>query len=219
YINVYQYIPVTAGNEYTMEVWIEAENITTGRARIFVEWYTDLHTSGGTKVGNIDTGNVSGNTPYTKVSHTAFAPSGIQYLRLYLSLIPGTGAAYFDDVSVKENAAAASFFREYAEKSIEKHTPIKRIYNISVENTVDLSPIVKNMSIGPDDTITVCIYDIQGNLIQNVYSGSFIEEKNIIWDMKAENGNKLTTGVYIYSIQNTGEGLFIRKKGTILLVE
>ncbi|MFC1504678.1 CARDB domain-containing protein, partial [Spirochaetota bacterium] len=100
YINVYQYVPITAGEEYTVQIWIKAENITSGHARLFAEWYTDLHSNGGSRISKIDEGQIKGSTAFVKVIKTATAPSGAQYLRLYLSLVRGTGAAYFDDVSV-----------------------------------------------------------------------------------------------------------------------
>ncbi|MFC1504848.1 hypothetical protein ACFL6D_05475, partial [Spirochaetota bacterium] len=100
YVNVFQDVPVTAGSEYNIVLWIKAENITSGYARLYAEWYTDIASQGGSRVGKINTGIINGNTAFMKVTHIATAPTGAQYLKLYMSTVRGTGAAYFDDVTV-----------------------------------------------------------------------------------------------------------------------
>ncbi|MFC1504874.1 carbohydrate binding domain-containing protein, partial [Spirochaetota bacterium] len=103
YINIFQYVPVTASEEYSIEVWIKAEGISSGSARLYAEWYTSI---GGSKTGtSINEGSISGNTEYIKLSKTATAPSGANYLRLYMSTIPGNGSAYFDDAYVSSGEA------------------------------------------------------------------------------------------------------------------
>ncbi|MFC1504679.1 hypothetical protein ACFL6D_04615, partial [Spirochaetota bacterium] len=214
YVNVYQYVPVTAGEEYTIKLWIKAENITSGSARLFAEWYNDLHSEGGSRISKINEGIISGNTAYMNVSKTETAPSGAQYLRLYLSLIPGTGSAYFDDVSVKQNAAAVSIFRPYVKENSTEQMNIKKIYNMSVDNSVDLRPLLKGMEISPDNIISVSIYDIRGRVIRKISAG-----REIKWDFNDIRGNKVESGVYIYSINiKSGENSIIRK-GNIIIIK
>ncbi|MFC1504059.1 discoidin domain-containing protein [Spirochaetota bacterium] len=104
YNNVNQYVPINANEEYSIQVWIKAEGITSGCGRLYAEWYTDYKWEGGIRLDKIDQGLVTGNTVYTKVTATATAPSAAKYLILYMSTKPGTGFAYFDDAYVSSGA-------------------------------------------------------------------------------------------------------------------
>ncbi|MFC1504807.1 hypothetical protein ACFL6D_05260, partial [Spirochaetota bacterium] len=138
---------------------------------------------------------------------------------LYLSLIPGTGAAYFDDVSVIEQSSALISMRMDMTGNNKDQIHIKKIYNMSLENTVDFSPILKDMSINPNDTIKVCVYDIQGKLIRNVYNGNYLDNREIKWDLLTTNNEEPKTGVYVYTICVSGEKMLSNKKGVLLFVK
>ncbi|MFC1504680.1 discoidin domain-containing protein, partial [Spirochaetota bacterium] len=94
----------------------------------------------------------------------------------------------------------------------------KKIYSISAEKGIDLTPILNSMTIEPEDAVRVSIYDIRGNFIRNVYNGTYAYDRKVLWNLLTIKSEKPVSGVYIYSVRIDGNIQSFEKKGTILLV-
>jgi hypothetical protein len=64
-----------------------------------------------------------------------------------------------------------------------------------------------SFSLGKGGRATIKIFDLRGRLIRTLLDSSLEEGKHsVIWDSKCNRGSSVTSGIYFYSLESSGEG-------------
>jgi len=64
-----------------------------------------------------------------------------------------------------------------------------------------------SFSLGKGGRATIKIFDLRGRLIRTLLDSSLEEGKHsVIWDGKCNRGSSVTSGIYFYSLESSGEG-------------
>ncbi len=86
--------PISAGTEYTLEVWVKTEGVT-GQAYAHLAWQR-----GSSWLSEDATQRVSGTADWQKLTVTAVAPDDADSLMVSMNLTRSQGTAWFDDMRV-----------------------------------------------------------------------------------------------------------------------
>jgi len=66
-------------------------------------------------------------------------------------------------------------------------------------------------SLEEDEYIELSVYNLKGQLVNNLVSGDFAQGRHdIIWNGEDEHGNMLSSGIYLYKLQ-TDNNIFTRR--------
>jgi len=147
------------------------------------------------------------NTPYALLDTT------IQCSYIDTILFPHSSLLgyYITAVYAQENESHSSntVYMEYLVPNTDEEIAIPEILG-NYPNPFNPSTTIY-FSLENDSYIELSVYNLKGQLVNNLVSGDFAQGRHdIIWNGEDEQGNMLSSGIYLYKL-NTGDNIFTRR--------